>query len=373
MNQMISRRKLLTATATGVMTAAVGRLTFFDETSSRPAQWGVIGVGRRATSMHIPVLNESPQMRIVALCDVSEQRLASAASTVKRGVKTYRDYRKLLTDPEVGSVVIATPSVFHREMVLASIAAGKHVVCETPAGITLAEATEIRQAAQSAKTAVMVCMRHSDETRRQSILQLVASGSIGEVRYISLTRSGSEPNPGEPPASWQLSRDATGGTLNEFASQDFDLFHRITGSHLESICADGGILFHPDKRDSWDRSAVTLNYPNGVRAVHTLCLFGPNRSELRVIGDKGALIDSSGQPLRLLRFGGRGAAPKIEEVALAHSDAGALVYEDFLKQVRERTKPDANLDRAVAASKTCWLAELSSARKTEVAWGEVVA
>ncbi|HSZ57838.1 MAG TPA: Gfo/Idh/MocA family oxidoreductase [Tepidisphaeraceae bacterium] len=376
MSQRVSRRKLLTFTTSGVMTAAVGRLTFLYATSSRPARtirWGVIGTGRRGAWVHIPALNESPEMRVVALCDFSPERLSSAISSLEPGARAYSDYQKLLADPEVDSVAIATPSVLHSEMVLASIAAGKHVVCETPAGVTFAEAREIRLAAQSAKTVVTFCVPRSDEARRQSIVQSVAAGSIGEVRYISLTRSGSQPNPGEPPASWQLSRETTGGTLNEFASQDFDLFHRITRSHPESICADGGTLFHRDERDSWDRSSVTLNYPNGVRAVHTFCLFGPNRSELRVIGDKGALIASSAQALRLLRFGARGATPKIEDVALAHSDAGTLLYEDFLKQVREGTKPDGNVDRAVAASRTCWLAELSSARKTEVAWDEVVA
>ena len=370
MSQGISRRKLLTVTASGVLATSVARLTCL---YAGTRQWGIIGAGRRGAAMHIPVLDQSSQMRIVALCDISQQRLASAASTLNRRVKTYRDYQELLADSEVDSVVIATPSVFHREMVLASIAAGKHVVCEMPAGVTLAEATEIRQAAQSANTAMMFCMRDSDEARRQSVLKLLASGSIGQVRYISLTRCGSEPNPGEPPANWQFSRAATGGTLNEFASQDFDLFHRIAGAHPETICADGGNAFHRDEPASWDRSSATLNYPNGVRAVHTFCLFGPNKSELRVIGDKGALMASSGQELRILRFGARGARPNIEDVALAHSDTGALLYEDFLTELRGGTKAAGNVDRAVAASRTCWLAELSSARKTQVAWNEEVA
>jgi predicted dehydrogenase len=190
-----------------------------------------------------------------------------------------------------------------------------------------------------------------------------------------------DPKLGGKPMNWRFSHAASGGTLNEFSCHYLDLLHWFAGSPTpERIAADGGISVYKDGRDTWDHASVTLKYPNDVTAVHTLCIFGPGRNDLNVMGEKGTIIDAPGQPLRLLRFTKRGSTgARIQDITptdpQGHSaDRATLgLYVDFLDCVKTGKKPEASIDRAVTASKTCWLAVLASDRKAEIRWDDVAA
>jgi len=100
-------------------------------------QLGIIGCGRVTTMFHLRALNMLDDIEIVALSDINKARLNDL--TKKTGVqKAFTDYRKLIRDPEVSSVVINTPPQYHSQMVLDSLEGGKHVLCEKP----LAQDTE---------------------------------------------------------------------------------------------------------------------------------------------------------------------------------------------------------------------------------------
>ena len=71
-----------------------------------------------------------------------------------------------LANPDVNAVVIATPNLLHREMLLAALQAGKHVLCEKPIGVSFADADEMRRAAGAAKTTVMFGMQYRNNPRQ---------------------------------------------------------------------------------------------------------------------------------------------------------------------------------------------------------------
>jgi predicted dehydrogenase len=352
-------------------------------------RWGIIGTGTRGAFTHIPVLKEAPKSRLVALCDVSEQRLQAAASKAPGKVATYSDYQQLLADGDVNAVVIATPNLFHREMLLAAVEAGKHVLCEKPAGVNAADAAAVQRAAEAAKTVVMFGMQYRNNARQRQIAGLLASGRIGKPRYVVQNVSRGDWNRsanvwqyadpklnGGKPANWRFSYAATGGTLNKFDCHYFDLLHGIVGALPERVSCDGGISVYRDGRDTWDHATVTLKYPGGVTAVHTLCLFGPVRNDLMIVGDAGS-IESSGETLRVFNPGARGTRQRSQDVPAQppekrSADAATLrLYEDFLECVKTGKKPDAGARRAVAASRTCWVAELAASRHAEVKWDEL--
>src|SRR5690348_18379891 len=105
--------------AAGVALASGARPLLAQSPSSEKAaalRWGIIGTGTRGMWTHVRVLQSAPESQIVALCDVSEQRLQVALSHAGGHAATYSDYQKLLSNPDVNAVVIATPNMFHREM-----------------------------------------------------------------------------------------------------------------------------------------------------------------------------------------------------------------------------------------------------------------
>ena len=139
-------RRTFLAAAAGIGLAAVTRPARAERPepaasggggAGRTLRWGIIGTGTRGAGTHVPVLKAVPGAEIAALCDVSEERLGSAAARAGKDGKppaTYDDYQKLLGSPDVDAVVIATPNLLHREMFLAAVQSGKHVLCEKPAG-----------------------------------------------------------------------------------------------------------------------------------------------------------------------------------------------------------------------------------------------
>jgi len=392
MDTHISRRDFLTAAAAGALvsigTHPLSAEAAGDTSNEAALRWGLIGTGTRGTWTHIPVLKEAPESQLVALCDVSESRLHAAAAKAGGQIALYGDYQKLLADPRVNAVAIATPNLLHREMLPAAIQAGKHVLCEKPAGVNIAEALAMQKAADSAKTVVMFGMQYRNQPRNQQIYELISSGRIGKPRFIVQNCSRgdwntspnvwqyADPMVGGKPMNWRFSHAATGGTLNEFDCHYFDLLHWMAGALPQRVSCDGGISVYHDGRDTWDHASVTLQYPDGLTAVHTLCLFGPNRADLQVMGDEGS-IEMTGDALRLTYRGGGKTRAKVQEIPPQpppfHSAdlATRRLYEDFLQCVKTGKKPDASADRAVAASRTCWLAELASQRKAEVKWQEL--
>ena len=394
-----SRRSFLKATAAGAAAfSASGALAAgaSPADSDSPGEdamlrWGVIGTGNRGMWTHVRVLKSALQSRIVALCDIAPERLATAVANAGRPVAAYSDYEKLLANPDVNAVVIATPNLMHDEMLRAALQAGKHVLCEKPAGVTPPQASEMQRIAESAKTVVMFGMQYRNNRKQQQIHELLTSGRIGKPRYLVQNCSRgdwnlspniwqyADPRLGGKPMNWRFSHTATGGTLNEFSCHYFDLLNWMTGALPQRISCEGGISVYHDGRDTWDHAVVTFEYPDDVVAVHTLCLFGPNRADLQIMGDEGT-IESVGDLLRVAnpaRKGPHKTPARSQEIKIESSrprssdDAVLALYEDFAECVKSGKKPDASPARAAAASRACWLAELSAQRGSPVKWEEL--
>jgi predicted dehydrogenase len=392
----LSRRTFIRtgAAAAATLTAAPAARGFFSDANSPSGggatlRWGIIGTGTRGTFTHMPVLKEAPESQLLALCDVADDRLRAAAGKAPEKVATFSDYQKLLASPDVKAVVIATPNQLHREMLQAAVEAGKHVLCEKPAGATPADAIAMKRCADSARTVVMFGMQYRHNPRQQQVAQLIAQGRIGNPLFVVQNCSRGDwnrsPNVwqysdpkvnGGKPGNWRFSHAASGGTLNEFDCHYFDLLHWTAGALPERVSCTGGISNYHDGRDTWDHATVTLTYPGGMTAEHTLCLFGPNRNDVTVMGQEGS-IELAGETLRVSNPARPGQKQRSQEIPLPqperHSADGSTLklYEDFLACVKTGKKPDAGIDRAVAASRTCWLAELAAQRHAEVKWDDL--
>ena len=87
---------------------------------------------------------------MVAFCDTASERAERAAQEFgAKGAKTYTDYRALLEEKNIDLVYVCTPNCFHREMTVAALNAGKHVMCEKPMAMNTAEAQEMVAAAKA--------------------------------------------------------------------------------------------------------------------------------------------------------------------------------------------------------------------------------
>ena len=120
---------------------------------------------------------------IVALCDVDDGFLAKAANDFPQA-KTYVDFRKMLEQPDINAVVVATADHTHAPATVPACGWGKHVYCEKPLTHTVGEARLVAQEATKAKRATQMGTQiHASDNYRQAV-EIIQSGAIGPVREV---------------------------------------------------------------------------------------------------------------------------------------------------------------------------------------------
>jgi predicted dehydrogenase len=106
---------------------------------------GILGCGPIAQFAHFESCQKARNVDLHAICDVAED-LVERMAGYYRPAKTYLDYDKMLADPELEAVIVATSDAFHIEASKRALAAGKHVLCEKPIGVSVEEVESLAAA-----------------------------------------------------------------------------------------------------------------------------------------------------------------------------------------------------------------------------------
>ena len=139
---------------------------------------GVIGCGA-ISGNHFKALRQVEGAQLVAVCDNQPDRLAKAVEA--QGVQGYADYHDLLADARVDVVHICTPHYLHHTMAIDALRAGKHVLCEKPMAIHLADAQAMAAAARESGRQLGVCFQNRYNGASKRIRQLLDGGELGAV------------------------------------------------------------------------------------------------------------------------------------------------------------------------------------------------
>ena len=152
--------------------------------SSSPLRWGILSTGRIA-GVFARGLAES---RTGALEAVGSRSAASAGRfALEHGIApahAHASYAALLADPLVEAVYIATPHPEHVEWAVKAAAAGKHVLCEKPAGMSHAEGLAMVAAAHRAGVLFMEAFMYRCHPQTAKVVELVRGGAVGPVRFV---------------------------------------------------------------------------------------------------------------------------------------------------------------------------------------------
>jgi predicted dehydrogenase len=175
--------------------------------------------------------------RLELLCDTPAERAGAIAAQFGFARAT-GDWRALVADPAVELVSITTPNRLHREMALAALAAGKHVWCEKPLALTLAEAEEMAAAAARAGVVTMVGYNYLRNPAFRHAQALVAAGRIGRpVHFRGWVDEDYQADP-ELPWTWRAKLSEAGlGTLGDLGCHLVSLAVGLMGQ-VESLVAE---------------------------------------------------------------------------------------------------------------------------------------
>jgi predicted dehydrogenase len=177
----------------------------------------------------------NPRPRLVAIAGRDEAGVKAAAESLGwEGYET--DYRDLIARPDVELVDVSTPGDTHKEVVLAALAAGKHVLCEKPLANNLAEAREMLEAARKAGTIAVVNYNYRRVPAVQLAKKLIAEGAIGEVRHWRAVYLQDWINDPNFPLVWRLKKELAGsGALGDIAAHITDLGMYLVGPITEVV------------------------------------------------------------------------------------------------------------------------------------------
>ncbi len=148
---------------------------------------------------------------------------------------TSTDWRKAITDPEVGLVDIGTPNNMHAEMSIAAIEAGKNVACEKPLAGTLAEARQMRDAAKAGKGKTFVWYNYRRVPAVALAYEFARAGKLGRIYHVRAYYLQDWAGPGVP-LIWRFQKAVSGsGSHGDLNAHVIDMARFITGQEIDEV------------------------------------------------------------------------------------------------------------------------------------------
>ena len=410
---MHRRNFLKSASATTVGLLFVKPETAFGYAANSAVRLGLIGCGNRGTAVATS-FSQNTSAQVVALADMFPDNLAKGHTTFndlnsKLGRAPIADtmlfqgpdaFERLIHSPDVDLVQISTPPFFHVQHLAAAVDAGKHVYCEKPVGVDVAQTTQALAIAKRVKPSqsVAVGFQVRNAPPIAEVMRRVQAGALGKLATVTANydapASTQKGNPSMPAdefrlRNWLWDRALSGDILVEQNIHIIDLCNLALGGHPLKARATGGrsILTHPG--NCWDNYQVDYLYPNNVRVSFSSTQFGDAgfNAGLKLFGGDGSASapyagaveitgknawswkDSAGDASKqqtTSTFAANGAFA--DNLALADQKKD----QEFIASITDN-KPQNQLQAGVETALSCMLGRMAGLTGREVTWEDLLA
>ena len=254
---------------------------------SGPVGWGLIGASTIAREWLIDAIRAQPGHEVVAVMS-SDAKRAREYAAANRIASAYSELAALLADPKVDAVYISTTNELHKAQTLAAAAAGKHVLCEKPLAMTVADAREM--VAACAKAGVVMGTNHHlrHAATHRKIRQLVTAGAVGKPLFARVFHAVYLPPHLQ---GWRLHKPAAGGGVTvDITCHDADTLRFLLDSEpVEAVALSQQAGLATGEVE--DGVMAVLRFDNGVLAqVHDAFTVKHADTGLEIYGTEGSII-----------------------------------------------------------------------------------
>ncbi len=351
-----------------------------------------VGVGGRG-SEHIHEFGRHPHCELVAVVDVDEahgnQRVETIKNWLKRAPKYYRDIRKMLEDPSIDVVSIATPNHWHSLAAIWAIQAGKQVYVEKPVSHNVSEGRRVVQAARKHGAIVQTGTQCRSNPGMRQAIDFVRSGKIGEVKLArglcykrrkDIGPKGTYPIPatvdynlwcGPAPMKpltrkrlhydWHWMWDYGNGDLGNQGIHQMDIARWGLGVDDigYGVVSYGGRLGYEDAGETANTQVSIHEYPGGKRLVFEVR--GLETSKLREVSVGVIFYGTEGDVVIPSYGGGVAFDRKGNEIAKFHGGDDKFHFGNFVDAVLKRDPKKLNADilEGHRSSALCHLGNIS--------------
>ena len=283
---------------------------------------GLMGCGRIAQSVHLPVLTHQPDVELVALAETDPKRLEQVRHLAPKAA-VFDHYEKLLKMKEVEAVIICLPNDLHAEAALASLQQGKHIYLEKPLATSLEQARRVLEAWQNTPLVGMIGFNYRFNPLYRATQQHLKAGGLGKLvgaRSIFSTTGRNLPD-------WLQTRSTGGGVLLDLACHHADLFRFFFGQEVQEVFASLRSLRSED-----DSAMLQLKLSNGIMVQSFFSISSIEEDRFEVYGQTGKLFVDRYLSLRVEIYG-----PTLDSIRLRQLWHGlkTLIHVPYLlKKIR---------------------------------------
>jgi 1,5-anhydro-D-fructose reductase (1,5-anhydro-D-mannitol-forming) len=198
------------------------------------ARWGLIGASNIARQYMIKAINAQPDAEVIGVVSSNQER--GAAFAAEQDVpRHYDSLGALLADSDIDCVYISTTNEHHHDQTIAAAKAGKHVLCEKPLALTLADAREMVAACRKAGVVMATNHHLRNAGLHRRMRDLIEKGAVGEILAVRVFHAVFLP---EFLQGWRIdSAAAGGGVVLDITVHDADTVRFVTGDNPTEVTA----------------------------------------------------------------------------------------------------------------------------------------
>ena len=408
----VNRRDFLrAATAAAVAPMIVPRHVIARSQTTPPSDRitiGHIGVGRMGGG-HVRGFLKMPDVRILGISDVrletlEQLRARSISSMAIRNAAALPDFRELLARPDIDAVVIATGERWHPLIGIEAARRGKHIYCEKPLSVTLAEGLALREAVQEIRRGLPVGHAaafqrqlpahrgagperlHRRRAQHHDRLGRRLTAQAGAPRDVEGSAAGFDydrwlgPSPYVPYSdvrvslTWLFIRDYGLGCLGgAWGIHDLDAAQFFLDTDdTAPIEIEGRARYYEDIRDvpySW---TVEQKYANGPTVIHMDLVTAKKRAKQFELGSMASLVTGSKGWIWVSRQGVRTEPESLAQTVIGPNEKHVIFSDDhkqnFLDAIRKKAQPISPITAAVHAETMCQQSAIAMQLQRKLRW-----
>ncbi len=301
---------------------------------------GIAGVGYWGPH-HVRNFNQLDGVRVTVVADRDPQRRAHIAGLYP-ATRVLDDADVLLAQDDVDAVVVATPAGSHYAIARAALESGRHVLVEKPLTTTVADAEGLVALAESRGLVLASGHTFLYNPAVRKLREILASGELGEVRYVDSVRANLGLHRKDVDVAWDL------------AAHDISILLYLLGESPAQVTALTGDF---NRAGTAELAYLGMRFPGGVVAqVHASWLFPVKVRRMTVVGARRMAVFDDVEPTEKLRIYDRGVDRlpyadtfgdfhlsyrngEITAPAIDPAEPLRLECEEFVRAIRDRIRP----------------------------------
>lgn len=241
--------------------------------------WGLLGTARINRSI-IPPLRLSVRNNLVAVASRTQERAQSYAN--EWHIPTaYGSYEALLADPKIDVVYIPLPNLMHAEWAIKAAEAGKHVLCEKPLALTVAEVDQMTEAAERAGKVLMEAFMYRFHARTLRVKAMINEGVLGEIHHIKGAFTFALNRPKD--VRWNV--ELGGGSLWDVGCYPLNFTRYMLDAEPEEVYAHQ--VLGPSGID--ESITAQMHFHHGITAQFDSGFRSQFRMQMEIVGSHGSI------------------------------------------------------------------------------------